>query len=166
MVIIIGTVIVHQAYDSSCDPRRRGTGNLVNGHHIFRSSDLPPTQPGNTHIYRRNSFDFIKSNKLSSLGIPKHFTLPINNAIAADSIYERRENARLKKRGATWPSSHENGYTRRCLRSFVTVAMKTGTRYSLIETLPIHVTKNKKHEISYKNMYRGKIHRLFEYREK
>lgn len=131
---------------------------IFSARRIFR----PPNLEIRIYIYPRNSFDFIKSNKLSSLGIPKHFTLPINNAIAAGSIYERRENV---KRGAAWPSSHENGYTRRCLRSFVTFSMKTGTRYSLIETWPIHVTKKKKHELFYKNTYRGKIHRLSEYNE-
>lgn len=80
------------------DLRRRVTGNLVNGRLYFPLVGSSAHPPREIRIYPCNSFDFIKSNKLSALGISKHFTLPINNAIAACSIYDGRGN---EKRGAT-----------------------------------------------------------------
>lgn len=123
------------------DLRRRVTGNLVNGRLYFPLVGSSAHPPREIRIYPCNSFDFIKSNKLSALGISKHFTLPINNAIAACSIYDGRGN---EKRGATSAYSprltEKPGGRRFSSRSLITFTMKNRERrilYLLIETFAV-----------------------------
>lgn len=122
------------------DLRRRVTGNLVNGWLYFPLVGSSAHPPREIRIYPCNSFDFIKSNKLSALGISKHFTLPINNAIAACSIYDGRGN---EKRGATsaYDSPRNQGRGGRfSSRSLITFTMKNRERrilYLLIETFAV-----------------------------